>query len=63
MEVLSADIFHAMQISLEFLDKGMKGLLTGDLSSYALKVIEVTIEKNMAKMDSIAKEIEVALHQ
>lgn len=33
---LSVDTFHAMQICLEFLDKGMKGLLTGDFSTYAL---------------------------
>lgn len=31
---LSHEIYGAMQIVLEFMDKGMKGLLTGDLSVY-----------------------------
>ena len=33
------DIYHSMQIVLEFMDKGMKGLLSGDLSTFAIKQI------------------------
>ena len=35
----SEDVYTASQIILEFMDKGMKGLLTGDLSAYAVKQI------------------------
>ena len=34
---LSGDIYSSMQITLEFLDKGLKGFLTGDVSAFAVK--------------------------
>lgn len=34
---LSQDVTYAMQIVLEFMDKGMKGMLSGDLSTFAIK--------------------------
>ena len=34
---LAKEIYHSMQIILEFMDKGMKGLLTGDLSAFAIQ--------------------------
>jgi hypothetical protein len=33
-----------MQVVLEFMDKGMKGLLTGDLSVYIIQQIQTSIE-------------------
>ena len=41
----------------------MKGLLTGDLSTYALHAIESTIKKNMPKLENIQKEIETCLEE
>lgn len=60
---LSEDVYYAMQISLEFLDKGMKGMLVGDLSSYALTTIEKIINRNEQKLNSIQKELEQALEE
>ena len=34
---LSQDLFTAMRIIIEFMDKGMKGMLTGDLSTVVVK--------------------------
>jgi len=50
-----------MQIVLEFMDKGMKGMLTGDLSVYAIKQILMSIEKFLPKIEKIQKEIENVL--
>ena len=50
---LAGDMFGAFQVVLEFLDKGMKGLLSGDLSTYAIKEIQSTIEKSLPKMENI----------
>ena len=33
------DIYRSMQILLEFMDKGMKGMVSGDLSTFAIKQI------------------------
>jgi len=50
-----------MQIVLEFMDKGMKGMLTGDLSVYAIKQILMSIEKFLPKIERVQKEIENVL--
>lgn len=50
-----------MQIVLEFMDKGMKGLLTGDLSTFSIKTILSSIEKFMPRMEATYKEIEKVL--
>ena len=60
---LSDDVYSSMQICLEFLDKGMKGLLVGDLSSYALRTIEKIIARNEQKLVSIQKELEGELER
>ena len=45
------------------MDKGMKGLLTGDLSTYALQAIETVIDKNMIKLEQVQSEIEACLEE
>lgn len=55
---MAGDIFTSSQIVLEFMDKGMKGLLSGDLSSLAIKEIQKIIERGLPKMESIQKKIE-----
>jgi hypothetical protein len=55
---MSEDLHHAMQIVLEFMDKGMKGMLTGDLSSFAVKTIQTTIEKQLPRMEELQMQIE-----
>ena len=55
---MSADLHRAMQIVLEFMDKGMKGMLTGDLSPFAVKTIQTTIEKQLPRMEALQREIE-----
>ncbi len=54
----SKDIYHAQQIVLEFMDKGMKGLLTGDFSVFALKVIQQSIEKYHPQLQTLQKEFD-----
>jgi len=36
---LSNQIYHSFQTLLEFMDKGIKGLLTGDLSVYLIQQV------------------------
>jgi hypothetical protein len=55
---LSGDLHRAMQIVLEFMDKGMKGMLSGDLSPFAVKTIQTTIEQQLPRMESLQKYIE-----
>jgi hypothetical protein len=40
-----------MQVVLEFMDKGMKGLLTGDLSVYIIQQIQASIEKYQSEFE------------
>jgi TRAP-type uncharacterized transport system substrate-binding protein len=44
------------------MDKAMKGLVTGDLSSFAVKQIEKTIEAHLPKMELVQREIEKLEH-
>jgi len=39
------------------MDKGMKGLLTGDLSAFAIRKMEQSIEEFIPKMQELQKEI------
>jgi len=47
-----------MQIVLEFMDKSMKGMVSGDLSSFAINTIEKQIQGYLPRMEQIQKEIE-----
>lgn len=42
---IAQEIYNSLQVTLEFMDKGMKGLLTGDLSVYVIQQIQTSIEK------------------
>jgi len=43
-----------MQTVLEFMDKGMKGLLTGDLTVSMLMEIQGSIERYQRKFDALS---------
>jgi len=43
-----------MQTVLEFMDKGVKGLLTGDLSVYIIQQIKLSIDKYMKEFEEIS---------
>jgi len=47
-----------MQILLEFIDKGGKGLLSGDMSVNLIENIEVNISKMNDKLDTLQENIE-----
>ena len=49
----SKQIYEHMQTVLEFMDKGMKGLLTGDLTVPLLMDIQKSIEKYQRKFDAL----------
>lgn len=34
---VAEEVFHSLSVVLEFMDKGVKGLLTGDLSVYIIQ--------------------------
>jgi hypothetical protein len=44
-----------MQVVLEFMDKGIKGLLTGDLSVYIIQQIQTSIEKHKPAFEEASK--------
>ena len=50
----SKQIYGAMQTVLEFMDKGMKGLLTGDLTVPLLLDIQRSIEKYNRKFNTLS---------
>ena len=45
------------------MDKGMKGLLTGDLSVYIVQQIQTSIEKHQVNFDEASKQIEELLEK
>ena len=45
------------------MDKGMKGLLSGDLSSLAIKEIQRIIEKGLPQMEKVQSKISRHLEQ
>lgn len=45
------------------MDKGIKGLLTGDLSVYIVQQIQISIDKYMAKFNEISRELEDVLEK
>lgn len=42
---IADQIYYSLQTVLEFMDKGVKGLVTGDLSVFIIQKIQVSIEK------------------
>lgn len=46
-----------MQTVLEFMDKGMKGLLTGDLTQAMLVDIQRSIEKYQLKFNALSSKL------
>jgi DNA-directed RNA polymerase len=55
--LLASDIAKACQILLEFMDKGMKGLLSGDLSALAVREIQKQIEAHLPKLLDLEGEL------
>jgi hypothetical protein len=51
-------IFNSFLIVWEFLDRGMKGFLTGDLSYHLIKNAKSIIEKFMIELQNIEKEFQ-----
>jgi hypothetical protein len=47
-----------MQVVLEFMDKSLKGLVSGDLSVFALTTIKQGIDKHLPKMEVIQNKID-----
>ena len=54
-------IIQSLTVIMEFMDKGIKGLLTGDLTIYMLQKIEATLEKLYNKLTQTSKELESLL--
>lgn len=56
--MVSRRIYESLQVVLEFMDKGVKGLLSGDLSVVLLQQIQTSIEKYQKSFKKLAKKIE-----
>lgn len=54
-------IIQSLTVVMEFMDKGIKGLLTGDLTIYMLQKIESTLEKFSNKLVIVSSELESLL--
>lgn len=63
MYKVAQEIYNSLQVVLEFMDKGMKGLLTGDLSVYIIQQIQTSIEKFQTDFESTSKQIEELLEK
>ena len=55
---IATDISVYIEHIYEFIDKGQKGLLTGDLSVYLIKTIEDQTNNFQTKLFQLANEIE-----
>lgn len=53
--LIAQEVYHSLQVVLEFMDKGMKGLLTGDLSVYIVQQIQTSIDKFQMQFDENSK--------
>jgi hypothetical protein len=53
--LIAQEVYHSLQVVLEFMDKGMKGLLTGDLSVYIVQQIHTSIDKFQIQFDENSK--------
>lgn len=53
----SKQIYHALQVVLEFMDKGVKGLLVGDMSPALLVEIQKSIGKYEHKCKKVSAKI------
>lgn len=58
---LSERVLQSLTVVMEFMDKGIKGLLTGDLSIYMIQSIESTLEKHNSKLLITSNELEELL--
>lgn len=56
-------VYASMQTVLEFMDKGVKGLLTGDLSVYIIQQIKLSIDKYMKEFEEISNQIKDLLEK
>ena len=60
---VAQEVYHSLQVVLEFMDKGMKGLLTGDLSVYIIQQIQTSIEHFQRNLEDTQHEIEELLQK
>ena len=53
--LIAQEVYHSLQVVLELMDKGLKGLLTGDLSVYIVQQIHTSIDKFQIQFDENSK--------
>jgi hypothetical protein len=51
---VSRHIYEALQVTLEFMDKGVKGLLSGDLSPYLLVEMQGSFDKYYKELEKLS---------
>lgn len=54
----SDTIYKCMQVILEYMDKGFKGMLTGDLNEFVMVSIQMAIEKFYDKLYTLSSQID-----
>ena len=63
MRELAEGTLQSLTVVMEFMDKGIKGLLTGDLSIYTLQSIQSALEKYHSKLVMSSEELEALLEK
>lgn len=63
LKSLANQVYISQQTVLEFMDKGIKGLLTGDLSVYLIQQIQTSIDKYQERFSFLTNEIQSVLQQ
>jgi len=58
IQELSERVLQSLTVVMEFMDKGIKGLLMGDMSIYMLQSIEATLDKYLVKLNMASDELE-----
>lgn len=58
IQELSERVLQSLTVVMEFMDKGIKGLLMGDMSIYMMQSIEATLGKYLNKLNMSSDELE-----
>ena len=60
---VSKRIYESLQVVLEFMDKGVKGLLTGDLSVPLIQEMQIKIQGFQEKFERLSNEINTIIQK
>lgn len=59
LQEIAEKTLQSLTVVMEFMDKGIKGLLTGDLTIYMIQSIESTLDKYHSKLIIASDELKI----